>query len=75
MFEEMRAAVQIPNGEDILDYMHSLPDDEQAKAFAKIEAIERKAMKTQTPSAGLVTLMEYLDRRGIKKGICTRNFE
>ena len=75
MFPEMRAAVGIPKGRDILDYVHSLPDKEQAEAFAKIQEIESGAMKKQVPQAGLVTLMEYLDRQGIKKAICTRNFE
>lgn len=32
-------------------------------------------MGTQQPQPGLVQLMEYLDRRNIKKGICTRNFD
>jgi HAD superfamily hydrolase (TIGR01549 family) len=35
----------------------------------------RTAMKSQQPQAGLVELMEYIDSRGIKKGICTRNFD
>lgn len=32
-------------------------------------------MKSQQPQAGLVELMKYLDSRGLKKGICTRNFD
>ena len=75
MFAEMRAAVNIPKEIDILDYIHSLPDAEQAEAFGKVQEIERRAMESQTPQAGLVSLMQYLDRNGIKRGICTRNFE
>lgn len=75
MFSEMRAAVDIPKELDILDHIHSLPDQQQAEAFAKIQSIERDAMAKQVPQAGLVSLMEYLDSKGIKKGICTRNFE
>jgi phosphoglycolate phosphatase-like HAD superfamily hydrolase len=41
----------------------------------KIRDIERKAMRIQKPQVGLVELMDYLDARGIRKGICTRNFE
>lgn len=37
--------------------------------------IERTAMKNQQPQAGLVELMDYLDSRGVQKGICTRNFD
>ena len=75
MFGEMRAALSIDNGTDILDHIYSLPAPEQEAAHAKIQAIERKAMELQVPQAGLVTLMEFLDKRGVKKGICTRNFE
>lgn len=75
MFAEMRAALNIDKPTDILDHIYSLPEAEQVEAQEKIRNIERKAMKSQQPQAGLVELMEYLDRRGIKKGICTRNFD
>ncbi|EMC92379.1 hypothetical protein BAUCODRAFT_78047 [Baudoinia panamericana UAMH 10762] len=75
MFGEMRSAIGIPKSVDILDHIHALPAEEQDAAFAKIQAIERRAMADQVPQAGLVSLMEYLDERGIKKGICTRNFD
>ena len=75
MFSEMRSAVGIPKGEDILDYIHALPEQQQSDAFAKVQAIERKAMGEQVPQPGMVALMEFLDLRGVMKGICTRNFE
>lgn len=75
MFGEMRTAVGIPKHIDILDYIYSLPDQQQNEAFAKVQDIERRAMEIQVPQPGLVALMEYLDRKGIKKAICTRNFE
>ena len=75
MFAEMRSAVNIPNEDDILDYIHALPSQQQDEAFAKIQRIEREAMAKQVPQPGMVSLMEYLDGKGIKKGICTRNFE
>lgn len=75
MFGEMRAALGITKGEDILDHIYSLPESEQPGAHSKIQAIERAAMENQVPQAGLVSLMEYLDQMNIKKGICTRNFE
>lgn len=75
MFAEMRSAVGIPKHEDILDYVHSLPDKQQEDAFARIQAIEREAMANQVAQPGLVALMEYLDSRALKKAICTRNFE
>ena len=70
-----RAALDIPKSVDILDHIHSLPENEQEQAQEKIRVIERKAMLVQKPQAGLLELMEYLTRRGVRKGICTRNFE
>ena len=75
MFGEMRAALGITKAEDILDHIYSLPESEQEEAHSKIQAIERSAMEKQVPQAGLVSLMEYLDSKKIRKGICTRNFE
>ncbi|KAI9768813.1 MAG: hypothetical protein M1840_004627 [Geoglossum simile] len=40
-----------------------------------IREIERVAMAKQVPQKGLVGLMDYLEMRDIKKGICTRNFD
>ncbi|KAF2628141.1 HAD-like protein [Macroventuria anomochaeta] len=75
MFAQMRSALGIDKGTDILDYIYSLPDSEQEEAQEKVRDIERTAMKKQKPQAGLVELMDYLDSRGLKKGICTRNFD
>lgn len=75
MFGEMRSALGIPKSIDILDHIYSLPAPEQEIAQEKIRDIERKAMTSQRPQAGLVQLMDYLDSRSIKKGICTRNFD
>ncbi|KAK5987463.1 putative hydrolase [Cladobotryum mycophilum] len=40
-----------------------------------IRAIESTAMTAQTPQPGLTKLMSYLDSRGIRKAILTRNFD
>lgn len=70
-----RSALGIDKGTDILDHIYSLPDAEQEEAQEKVRDIERTAMKKQKPQAGLVELMDYLDSKGLKKGICTRNFD
>ncbi|KAK0615445.1 putative uncharacterized hydrolase [Lasiodiplodia hormozganensis] len=75
MFGEMRAALGIDKSTDILDHIYELPSEEQDPAFEKIRAIERRAMASQKPQGGLVELMDYLDDRGVPKGICTRNFD
>ena len=68
-------ALGIDKGTDILDHIYSLPSGVQEEAQEKVRQIERTAMKKQKPQAGLVELMDYLDSRGLKKGICTRNFD
>lgn len=76
MFAEMRSALSIPPKQDILEHVYSLPTpDAQHAAMESIRSIERTAMSSQVAQPGLVTLMEYLDSRGIRKGICTRNFD
>ncbi|CRK41095.1 hypothetical protein BN1723_005033 [Verticillium longisporum] len=76
MFGQMRDALGITKSVDILDHIYSLPTPEaQEKAMESIRAIEREAMATQVAQPGLETLMSYLDSRGIRKGICTRNFD
>jgi phosphoglycolate phosphatase-like HAD superfamily hydrolase len=76
MFAEMRTALGIPKTTDILDHIYSLETPAlQSRAMESIRTIERSAMATQVAQPGLVSLMTYLDERGIRKGICTRNFE
>ncbi|TGJ82240.1 hypothetical protein E0Z10_g6519 [Xylaria hypoxylon] len=76
MFTQMRSALGIPKSVDILTHISSLPTiPEQEKAMEAIRAIEREAMASQEAQPGLGTLMTYLQDRGIRKAICTRNFE
>jgi phosphoglycolate phosphatase-like HAD superfamily hydrolase len=75
MFHQMRTVLDISRHTDILEHIYSLPAEAQEKAMASIRAIEAEAMTLQTPQPGLVTLMAYLDARGVRKGICTRNFD
>ncbi|KIW69356.1 hypothetical protein, variant [Phialophora macrospora] len=46
----------------------------QSRAVATIQSIERRAMTSQRPQPGLQSLMSYLTRRNVRKGLCTRNF-
>ncbi|KAK1771113.1 HAD-like domain-containing protein [Phialemonium atrogriseum] len=76
MFAQMRAALGIPKSVDILEHIYSLPTPEaQTTAMEAVRAIEREAMTRQVAQPGLAELMSYLDARGLRKGICTRNFE
>ncbi|PWY95214.1 HAD superfamily hydrolase [Aspergillus sclerotioniger CBS 115572] len=71
-----RAALNIDKKVDILHHISRLPTPEsQLEAANKIKAIERTAMRTQQPQPGLVQLMDFLEERGVKRALCTRNFE
>ncbi|MCJ1250413.1 hypothetical protein MMC30_007641 [Trapelia coarctata] len=76
MFAQMRAALSIPRTTDILEHIYSLPTPSaQESAMNAIRAIEQTAMAAQKPQPGLEELMGYLRGRGVRRGICTRNFD
>ena len=75
MFAQMRQALGIPKSTDILDHLHSLPQPAQDEAQTAIRAIERAAMVEQEAQPGLNELISYLEGRGVRMGLCTRNFE
>ncbi|PWW76417.1 HAD-like protein [Tuber magnatum] len=75
MFARMRAALGIAKSVDILDHVYSLEIEKQPAAMESIRMVEKEAMLKMIPQKGLIPFMEYLDRRGIRKAICTRNFE
>ena len=70
-----RAALGIPKSTDILDHIHSLPQPAQEEAQKAVRAIESEAMLHQEAQPGLVELIEYLEKKGIRMALCTRNFE
>lgn len=75
MFAQMRAALGIPKTVDILAHIYTLAADKQPAAMESIREVERGAMREMVPQKGLIQLMEYLQKRGMRKAICTRNFE
>jgi len=70
-----RAALEISPKTDILDHILSLPEPAQSDAFTAIRAIESSAMLEQEPQPGLMELVEYLESKKMRMGLCTRNFE
>jgi phosphoglycolate phosphatase-like HAD superfamily hydrolase len=86
MFSQMRQKLAIQKPTDILMHVRSLPVDAPPPptpatplnhgptAALAIQAIERDAMTTQTPQPGLLELMSYLEKRSVRKALCTRNF-
>jgi len=75
MFAQMRAALGIAKGVDILDHVYSLAIEKQSAAMESIRNVEKEAMLKMIPQKGLIPLMEYLNKKGIRKAICTRNFQ
>ncbi|KAJ5476617.1 HAD-superfamily hydrolasesubfamily IAvariant 3 [Penicillium sp. IBT 31633x] len=75
MFSEMREALGIDRSIDILEHIRQLPAGERAEAVSKVQAVERRAMVDQQPQPGLLRLMDYLESRGVRRALCTRNFE
>ncbi|KAI4230913.1 MAG: hypothetical protein LQ349_005944, partial [Xanthoria aureola] len=75
MFAQMRQALGIPKSTDILDHLHALPQPAQDEAQTAIRAIERAAMVEQEAQPGLNELISYLEGRGVRMGLCTRNFD
>lgn len=70
-----REALGIDRSIDILQHIRDLPAADQPTAVSKIQAVERRAMADQQPQPGLVRLMDYLESRGLRRALCTRNFE
>ena len=70
-----RSALGISPKTDILGHISSLPMEEQPAAHAIIRAIESEAMLHQEPQPGLEELIGYLEKKRVRMGICTRNFE
>ncbi|WEW60866.1 hypothetical protein PRK78_006354 [Emydomyces testavorans] len=71
-----RSVLGIDKSVDIITHIRSLPTlEERTEAAAKVKAIERAAMTKQKPQPGLVQLMDYLHSRGVRRALCTRNFE
>lgn len=76
VFFPRSTALGIDRSVDILDHIRALPTDEaRIEAVAKIQAVEREAMLAQQPQPGLVELMDYLEKKNLRRALCTRNFE
>ncbi|KAK5796040.1 hypothetical protein VI817_005325 [Penicillium citrinum] len=72
----MREALGIDRSVDILHHIRELESpEERAAAVSKVQDVERRAMLDQQPQPGLARLMDYIKSRGLRRALCTRNFE
>lgn len=72
-FDEIRAALEIPNDQDILAYLESLPREEAEKRHRLLEKIEVELASKAIPMKGLKELMTVLEGKNVSLGILTRN--
>lgn len=75
----MRDALGIDKSIDILDYVHSLSEHEQAEAHIKLQDVERTAMVDMEATPGVDTLLKFIDSThdgtsALPRAILTRNF-
>ena len=72
-FDEIRKALDIPNDQDILEFLDSLPEEEARKRHDLLEKIEIELASQAIPMKGLKRLMEVLASKNVKMGVLTRN--
>lgn len=72
-FDEIRKALDIPNDQDILDFLDSLPQEEAQKKHLLLEKIEIDLASQAIPMKGLKKLMEVLASKNATMGVLTRN--
>lgn len=72
-FKTIRARLNIPEGEYILEYLERLPAEVRAEKHSLLEEIEINAAKNAVPFAGVLDVLEKLRALRISTGIFTRN--
>ncbi|GIM12117.1 hypothetical protein Vretimale_15537, partial [Volvox reticuliferus] len=73
-FAEMRRRVGVlPDQGDILDVINRWPEAKRAEAYATIAEIEEQALRDMALMPGALELCEFLDQRGLPRGLITRN--
>ncbi|KAJ1923866.1 hypothetical protein IWQ60_005593 [Tieghemiomyces parasiticus] len=70
---EMRDAVGVPPGQDILGYVHDLEEPDRSLAEGILVEIEQQALQEMKIQPGLPQLLKYLTDNQIPKAILTRN--
>lgn len=72
-FDAIRAALDIPRGHFILEYLETLPPAEAAPLHRRLDDIETELAGTACPADGAHDLLRFLHARGAPLGILTRN--
>jgi len=72
-FAFIRQELGIPNGEDILGHLESLPPELACQRHKRLDDIERSLATNATAAPGALELLACLGQRGVQLGILTRN--
>jgi phosphoglycolate phosphatase-like HAD superfamily hydrolase len=72
-FGFIRRELEIPDGEDILGHLETLPPEIASHRYMLLDDIERELANQATASPGVLELLNYLCQRNVRMGILTRN--
>ncbi len=72
-FGFIRQELAIPDGEDILEHLATLPPEVAEKRHKRLDEIERELASQSIAAPGTGELLAHLHSRGTKLGIVTRN--
>ncbi len=72
-FSAIRKAADIPDSEDILAHIETLPPDAQKQKMNIVHEFEMKGLEEATLLPGVEVLFNWLRTSGIPLAICTRN--
>jgi HAD superfamily hydrolase (TIGR01509 family) len=72
-FAQIRAALGVPDGVDILGHLDALPEAEALLARGRLGRIEDELAGRTQPAVGALDLVRKLHLRGDRLGVLTRN--
>lgn len=72
-FQSIRMAIGCPDGRPMLEYVATLPPEQQSEAKRRMDEFEMLAAEKAQPAAGLSWFLEFLRGRNVPIGVLTRN--
>jgi HAD superfamily hydrolase (TIGR01549 family) len=72
-YEAIRRELGFPNDVPLLEGVEQLPDDRQSEARVVLYRHEQMAARTARVNPGVKRFLDWLDERGIQRGLLSRN--
>ena len=72
-FDEIRSALDIPQGSLILEHLDGLPNEQRQRKRAQLNQIEAEIAAESQPAPGLFELLQWLRDHKIDIAVLTRN--